>query len=301
MIEAYTVEDVRRAEEARLAEVPVGALMQRAAAGVATACARVLGERRSRVTGARVVLLVGAGNNGGDALWAGQRLAARGARVDAVLTAGSAHPEGLAALLAAGGRAVDATAGAGAGAEACRRADLVVDGLVGLGGSPGLREPAASLVAAVPATTPVVAVDLPSGVAPDTGETPAPHVTADVTVTFGAAKPCLLLPPAARAAGRVEVVDIGLGPHLADSAPCGPSVRRFTLADAAAAWPWPRATDDKYRRGVVGVVAGSRSSDSRRASSNSLIGTGADHGPRWPRWACASKAASYIPLPSPGR
>ena len=60
---------------------------------------------------------------------------------------------------------------------------------------------------------------------------PAPHVVADVTVTFGAAKPCLLLPPAARAAGRVVEVDLGLGPHL----PAVPAVERLEAADAGAA------------------------------------------------------------------
>lgn len=262
MIEACTVADVRAAEELRLAEVPQGALMQRAAAALAATCARLLREHRGRVTGGRVVLLVGAGDNGGDALWAGERLARRGARVDAVLAGASAHAEGLAALRAAGGRVVDLRGGLRdvgtpspdpLASAVCREADLVVDGLVGLGGSPGLREPAASLVAGLPPDTPVVAVDLPSGVDPDTGGTPAPHVTAHVTVTFGLAKPCLLLPPASAAAGRVELVDIGLGPHLPDRR----AVARLEAADVAALWPWPGAGDDKYRRGVVGVVAGS--------------------------------------------
>ncbi len=265
MIRAWRVGDVRAAEAVRLGEVPDGALMQRAAAGLATVCARLLLDVAGGVAGRRAALLVGAGNNGGDALWAGARLARRGVRVDAVLCARPVHAEGLAALRAAGGRAVDATdptgtdgpTGTARAAGVLAAAHLVVDGLVGLGGSPGLREPAAGLVAGLrPAADggpAVVAVDLPSGVAPDTGETPAPHVRADLTVTFGAAKPCLLLPPASRAAGRVVEVDIGLGPHLAGPA----AVERLETADAAVRWPVPGADDDKYRRGVVGVVAGS--------------------------------------------
>jgi hydroxyethylthiazole kinase-like uncharacterized protein yjeF len=253
---AWSVADVREAEEALLARTPPGALMQRAAAGLATVCARELTARRGRLIGARAVLLVGAGNNGGDALWAGARLARRGVRVDAVQLAASLHEEGLAALRAAGGRLADRS-------DAPRLlavADLVVDGVVGLGGSPGLREPAAGLVAGLPSrgapgAPVVVAVDLPSGVDPDTGATPGPHVHADVTVTFGAPKPCLFLPPADRAAGRVEVVDIGLLPGLRAGAEA--AVERLTEAGAAALWPVPTPEDDKYRRGVLGVVAGS--------------------------------------------
>lgn len=253
MFEAHRVDDVRRAEAAAMATAPEGALMQRAAAGVATECARLLRDLTGGVSGRRVVLLVGAGNNGGDALWAGARLAGRGADVRAVLISPQVHAEGLAALRAVGGRGIDVRADGGesAAGAALERADLVVDGIVGIGGKPGLRDPVTRLVAAVPAGVPVVAVDLPSGVDPDTGELPGEHVRADVTVTFGTVKPCLLLPPGSAAAGRVRLVDIGLTPHLPDAA-----VERITPADAADRWPVPRAEDDKYRRGVVGVVAG---------------------------------------------
>ncbi len=254
-VRAWDVAAVRAVEDRLLARTPPGALMQRAAAGLAAVCLREL-RRRGGVHGRRAVLLVGAGNNGGDALWAGARLAARGMSVDAVQLAPSLHAEGAAALRAAGGRVTSAAQAP----DLLRRADLVLDGIVGIGGTPGLREPAAGVVAALEeqraggAAPLVVAVDLPSGVDPGTGETPAAHVRADVTVTFGAAKPCLLLPPAARAAGRLEVVDIGLRPGLST---CEHDVERLTSAGAAALWPVPHPDDDKYRRGVVGVVAGS--------------------------------------------
>ena len=253
---AWRVQDIRAAENELLARTLEGALMQRAAAGLATVCAAELRRRRGRLPGALAVLLVGSGNNGGDALWAGARLARRGVRVVAVRLGGSIHEQGLSALRAAGGRLLDLP-----DAEPLlRRADLVVDGLVGLGASPGLREPAATVVRALPPTgTPqapvVVAVDLPSGVDPDTGATPGTHVRADVTVTFGAPKPCLLLPPGDRAAGWVEVVDIGLRPGL--RAGGEPAVQRLTDAGAGALWPVPAPEDDKYQRGVVGIVAGS--------------------------------------------
>jgi ADP-dependent NAD(P)H-hydrate dehydratase / NAD(P)H-hydrate epimerase len=247
VIRAHSVEDVRAAEGLVMEGVPEGALMQRAAAGLATAVLDELRTRRGRAYGGRVVLLVGAGSNGGDALWAGARLLRRGVRVDAVLLAGRAHEEGLAAFLAAGGRS---TAVADSALE---RSDVVVDGVLGIGGRPGLPDDVAALADRLPHGVPVVAVDLPSGVDPGTGECPAPFLRATRTVTFGTAKPCLLLPPADRAAGRVDVVDIGLGRALAGRAP---AVERLEAADLAAAWPVPGAGDDKYRRGVVGVVAG---------------------------------------------
>ncbi|MFB6877647.1 NAD(P)H-hydrate dehydratase [Streptomyces sp. NPDC056323] len=251
---AYSVQTVRAAEQALMAKLPEGALMQRAAAGLAAACADVL-RRRGRVYGSRVVLLVGSGDNGGDALYAGARLARRGAGVRAVLTApGRAHEGGLAALLAAGGRIADGVEGA-RGADAWGgRIDLVVDGITGIGGRGGLRPDAAELVRAFAATgAPLIAVDLPSGVEADTGEVPGEAVRADATVTFGTYKPGLLVDPAAERAGALHLVDIGLGPEL----PEVPELEVLQYADVAALLPVPGAESDKYRRGVVGVVAGS--------------------------------------------
>lgn len=248
MIPAYSVDDVRTAERRAMAALPEGLLMQRAASTLAVALAELL---PAGVYGARVVLLVGSGSNGGDALWAGARLAGRGARVDAVLVADRAHEEGLAALTAAGGRS---HLGDGTGTRAALAgADVVVDGVLGIGGRPGVGELVERLLDAVPDDAVVVAVDLPSGIDPDTGETPQPHVWADVTVTFGLAKPGLLLPPADQAVGSLRVVDIGLGPHLRGLTP---TVEHWTVEDAAAVWPVPGPRDDKYSRGVLGVVAG---------------------------------------------
>ncbi|MEV7589257.1 NAD(P)H-hydrate dehydratase [Streptomyces sp. NPDC089922] len=238
---AYGVETVRTAERELMARLPEGALMQRAAAGLAAVCARLLARHR-RVYGARVVLLVGPGDNGGDALYAGARLARRGAAVTAVpMDPERMHPGGLTALRAAGGR-VEPTVP--------QRADLVVDGLLGIGGRGGLRPAAAALVERIPAGAPVLAVDLPSGVDADTGEVAGPAVTADVTVTFGAYKPGLLIDPGASHAGAVHLVDIGL--ELPE-----PELEALQHTDVAALLPQPTASSDKYRRGVVGVVAGS--------------------------------------------
>ncbi|MGC5361414.1 NAD(P)H-hydrate dehydratase [Streptomyces sp. DT24] len=275
---AYCVETVRAAERALLARLPEGALMRAAAAGLAAACADLL-RRGGRVYGARVVLLVGSGDNGGDALYAGAALARRGAGVRAVRTSpGRAHEGGLAALRAAGGtvEAVDAAGPAGVGSSGVTgaagagdgdadsvarrfvaglgRVDLLVDGITGIGGRGGLRAEAAALVRAFGATgAPVVAVDLPSGVDADSGEVTGAAVRADATVTFGAYKPGLLVDPGAERAGALRLVDIGLGAEL----PEVPDLEALQYADVAALLPVPTGESDKYRRGVVGVVAGS--------------------------------------------
>ncbi|MGW2643177.1 NAD(P)H-hydrate dehydratase [Streptomyces sp. NPDC001348] len=243
---AYSVETVRTAERELMARLPEGALMQRAAAGLAAACADLLG----RVYGSRVVLLVGSGDNGGDALYAGARLARRGAGVAAVLLSPDrTHPGGLAALRRAGGTVARP---GGAAEDLVARADLVVDGIVGIGGKGGLRPEAETLAEAARASrAAVVAVDLPSGVEADTGEVRGAAVRADLTVTFGTHKPGLLVDPAREYAGTVRLVDIGL------ELPPEAELEALQHADVAGLLPRPAAESDKYRRGVVGIAAGS--------------------------------------------
>jgi hydroxyethylthiazole kinase-like uncharacterized protein yjeF len=297
MRRAHTVETVRRAEAELMARLPEGTLMSRAAAGLATIAARILRDQTGAVYGARVLLLIGSGDNGGDALFAGARLARRGSRVEAALADPQrAHSAGLADLLAAGGRVVAVPDGTDAAyrppspdpasakspdaasdppdsvLRAARNADLVIDGLVGIGGKGGLREPAAAFARAAAASgTPVLAVDLPSGIDADTGEVNGETVTADVTVTFGTYKPGLLVDPAAERAGVVEFVDIGLGTEPGGPGtgsgtgsgsgsgflPEGAAVEALQSADAAALLPPLAHETDKYGRGVAGIECGS--------------------------------------------
>ena len=244
---AHQVRKVRAAEQALMAQLPPGALMQRAAAGLASVSAGLAG----KVPGSRVVVLAGSGDNGGDALFAGARLARRGAAVLAVTAGSRVHEQGAAALRAAGGRL--ASAADDAVPAAIGAADLILDGLLGIGGQGGLREPQASL-AGLAARSPavVVAVDLPSGVDADTGLVEGSAIQADVTVTFGTLKPGLLIDPGAGHAGVVELIDIGLGPYL-DS----PDASALQAPDVGALLPQPGDDSDKYRRGVAGIVAGS--------------------------------------------
>jgi hydroxyethylthiazole kinase-like uncharacterized protein yjeF len=224
---AYDVDQVRAAEEPLLKSLPDGTLMQRAATALARRCASLLGG----VYGSRIVVLAGKGNNGGDALLAADQLARRGARIDVLRTSDAVDGETVRRLFAG--------------------ADLVIDGLLGIGGSGALRGTAAELAELLDAADAlVVAVDVPSGVDASTGEVPGRAVRADVTVTFGALKTGLVVAPGADYAGTVEVVDIGLSlPHS--------DVTLLDASDVAALLPSPQGETDKYRRGVVGIVAGS--------------------------------------------
>lgn len=307
MIKAYESSAVRAAEAPLLA---AGApLMDRAAFALAAAVVREL-RAHPRVPAApgrgrtgrptlghrRAVLVVGPGNNGGDTLVAGANLAARGVHVYAILTSERVHDAGLAALRAAGGTIVVCAGGvrdAGSGGPAAQAAaiadpvtvveavaivvsgDVVVDGLLGIGATGGLRGAAHDLVHAVEAALSgrplgsrpvVIAVDAPSGIGVDDGTLPRATtlagaadsvvLTADLTVTFGAVKPGLLLPPASAHAGRIEVVDIGLDLPAQDP----PAVRRLLTPDLVSRGVLaPPATDaHKYTRGVLGVVAGTQ-------------------------------------------
>lgn len=249
MIEAWSTTDVYAAESALMGELGEGELMARAVEGlVRVALARIeqLGVRR-------VVALVGTGNNGADALYAVAGLAATGVSCAAVHRPGAVHVGALEAAERAGVvlLPVPDEHPEAAVVGALTEADLVMDGILGIGGRGGLPSWAASWVAAVPDTAYVLSVDVPSGQDPDGGTLDADGVFADETVTFSVLKPVHLLPPTEVACGRLTVVDIGLALTTA------PSVRRWTRDDVAHVWPRPGAGDDKYSRGVVGIVAGS--------------------------------------------
>jgi len=265
MRRAHTVEQVRAAERELMARLPDGALMARAASGLATVVIELLGGAYGR----RVRLLVGSGDNGGDTLYAGALLARRGAAVDAVLL-GHAHEAGLAAFRQAGGRVVPPATRLGAPTrsrpEVPELPEVVIDGIVGIGGRPGLRPDAVEALQAVEGV-PVVAVDVPSGVSVDDGRLDGPHVRATVTVTFGTHKVAHLVDPAAEACGVVTLVDLGL--ELPEA-----TVTALQPDDIVRLLPRPAPDSQKYTRGVVGVRAGS----DRYPGAGLLCVAGADTG-----------------------
>lgn len=248
MITGYSVESIRRAEQALPELLESGELMSRAARGVARVAAGRMRERGAR----RVTGLVGAGNNGADTLFAIARLARRGFDATAVCV----DPSGSAAQTQAAERARSQGARVliGEGAEALTaitRAEVVLDGITGLGGRPGLAPFARAWVDAIRDRAWVISVDTPSGQPVEGGEVVADAVFADETVIFGAPKPVHLLPPTEATCGVLTVLDIGL-----DLTAATPAVVRITPEDVPALWPVPGPGDDKYSRGVLGVVAG---------------------------------------------
>lgn len=242
----FPVAEVYEAEATLMTEVPSQQLMATAARGVAATVVDLV----DSPTGTSVALLVGSGNNGGDTLFAGALLSRRGMSVTAVTGADTFHAEGAHALLAAGGRLVPAAQGI----DVVRSAAVVVDGIVGIGARGPVRGDAATMVSAIDPRSSVVAVDIPSGVDPDTGAVAGVAVRADVTVTFGAWKPGQFLPPGREHCGVVELIDIGLRPALAARTP---AFHVMSVADAADFYRVPTDTSYKYSHGVPGVCAGS--------------------------------------------
>lgn len=245
-----TVDDVRAAEKAVTAHTTEAVLIQRASWAVARRAGALLGGAYGR----RVLVVAGPGHNGADAMWAGVHLARRGASVTARLVRpedGDEHLHAARAALRAAGGQVSAEPVAGAAPY-----DLGIDGLSGLGyqrrTGPGEQRLAAAAAELRDACELVVSVDLPSGVIADTGDAAPWSVRADVTVTFGALKPGLVVGRGADLAGVVDVVDIGLPDD-----PTTGSTGVLDADDVAALLPAPAANSTKYTRGVVGLLAGS--------------------------------------------
>ncbi|MEL7156156.1 MAG: NAD(P)H-hydrate dehydratase [Actinomycetota bacterium] len=188
-------------------------LIGRAAAAVATVAIEMLGGRYGR----RVLVVAGKGNNGADGRVAARLLARQGVRVT-VVDAGDPMPSGSVAA-----------------------ADLIIDAAYGTGFRGDYQAPDAG-------PTPVLAVDIPSGVDGLTGAACEGAVQATRTVTFAAPKPGLLLDPGRRHCGRVTVADIGLDCSRARA-------WHLDADDVARDWPRPPATTHKWQR-AVWVVGG---------------------------------------------
>lgn len=246
MLTAHRVDDIRAAEESLAAKLPDGELMRRAARGLADHLETI-------GAGELLLMLIGPGNNGGDALYAAVHLLDRGVRVDLCLLDDSrVHADALAAATAAGAHVVEAPTGQ----------RFCLDAVLGIGARPGLTGRAAEWAEWIAGTRPwTVAVDVPSGVDVDGATLPASYIRADATITFGTHKPALLVGPAADAAGRdgtavAKLVDIGLGPHLTT-----PAIEAIEASDGhllASTLGWMASpSSHKYARGVLGIAAGS--------------------------------------------
>ncbi|MFT8356083.1 bifunctional ADP-dependent NAD(P)H-hydrate dehydratase/NAD(P)H-hydrate epimerase [Bifidobacterium aquikefiri] len=286
LCEAFDSQTVRALEKPLL-DIGVP-LMQTAASAVAATARVMLSHIDVELDQADVVVLAGGGDNGGDGLYAAAELSQAGASVSVVAVGRSLHPEGLDACLHSGVEidAIDQQAiipgcvTPSDSEESSERledvlsyiasAHLVIDAMTGIGLHGSLQGIPAAIAdalgesgelpdrAALPNSMEthglplILAVDTPSGIGIDDGTLPGAYIPADVTVTFGALKPCSMLPPAAYVCGQVVVVDFGF-----DTEHIEPAVRATTM-DASAQWiRLPHLSDSKYSRGVVGLVTGS--------------------------------------------
>lgn len=250
---ALTSEQARAAEEAAVASgASLADLMERAGSAVAAEAAALA------PTG-RILVLAGAGNNGGDGWVAARVLHEAGREVSVVAVAA---PEAMrepassaAARAAAAGVDWELAADASTAPMRLRGAALAIDALLGIGAKGAPREVYADLVEALSdADTPVLAVDLPSGVDADTGLAPGPAVRASATVTFSALKVGLMLQPGADLAGEVSIAGIGIeGGSLEPEG----AVEVWEWPDYADLVPWPGPEAHKGSRGRVLVVGGS--------------------------------------------
>lgn len=213
MIPIVTPDEMRAVDAA--ASEPTSVLIDRAGRAVARAAVQMMGGTYGRT----VHVIAGPGNNGADGRVAASVLAAKGVSVQ--VHDAFALPRVLPA------------------------ADLVIDAAYGTGLRETWNPPDVG-------DTPVLAVDVPSGVNALTGEAIGRVLAATRTVTFAALKPGLLLPPGSELAGELELADIGLGAAAAAHAHA-----HLVQSDDVAAWvPTRTATAHKWRA-AVRVVAGS--------------------------------------------
>ena len=191
-------------------------LMENAGRQIAEAARAMLAGREKP----HVVILAGPGNNGGDGFVVARHLAIAGIRAEVALLAPREKIVGDAdtnlRVLEAMGFQVRALAGKveavlGELRPMLAEADLVVDGLLGTGTRGEIREPYASAIGAVnDARRPVLAIDIPSGLDPDTGKPLGPTIRATKTVTLAAVKVGFRKPGAAEYTGEVVLADIGV-------------------------------------------------------------------------------------------
>jgi NAD(P)H-hydrate epimerase len=230
--------------------IPGLELMEHAGAGLAQAC-------DAFITDAEIAVVCGSGNNGGDGFVAARLLLEIGREVRVLLLADA---DKYTADAKANLERLPPDLVAAFSAELLDGAGVVIDALLGTGFSGEPREPVSGAIAAINARREaggevrVIACDVPSGVDASTGEVVGEAVNADLTVTFHAAKPGLLIAPGKRHAGRVRVIDIGIP---AEDQPVAPTIGRIHPAVRDRV-PRRAAASNKFNVGSVVVCGGSK-------------------------------------------
>ena len=255
-----TVAEMRELEAAAVAAgVTEAQLMQEAGLAVAQEAWMLLGTLEGR----RIVVFAGPGNNGGDALVAARHLSEWDADITVYVPRKRRDESFYPELLE---RGVSIKAGeddpdAAGLAELLSVADLVIDGLLGIGQERPLEpeEPLGvallALAEARQSYTPpkVVAVDLPTGINADSGAADPLTVVPDITVTFGLPKVGMYQAPASSMLGRVQVIDIGIPKAAQDAV----QLELLTARWARTALPKRGEDSNKGTFGRIAVVAGS--------------------------------------------
>jgi len=218
--------------------------MAQAAFGISMRVAEILRGVSGRVAGSKVLLLVGPGNNGGDALWAGALLRERGVDVRAICTSSRVHEVTAAKFTAAGSRWL-------AIGDAKKFApDIILDGIFGVGFRDELTNEVRQVISQTSDLGTVVAIDVPTGVHADTGLADDGSVMADITLTIGTLKPGILTGEGKAASGVIDLVPLDFRYPATDSF----VVDYADLEDVYGPAP---VLSHKYSRGVAMVNAGS--------------------------------------------
>ena len=239
------------------AGIPGAELMERAGAEVVAA----IGARWDGLAGLQTVVLCGKGNNGGDGFVVARLLREGGAVARVFLAVDRQAVQGDAAYhlqrYEQTGEKVEALGADMAPLDsAIAAADLVVDALLGTGLQDAPRPEIARVIERVRAgKRPVVAVDLPSGVAADTGRVQGACVQATLTVTFGLAKIGQIFYPGRSYCGTLHLADIGFPQEIVDST--STTAELLSGEDLGRLLPQRRGDAHKGNCGSVAVVAGS--------------------------------------------
>ena len=268
MIEALSTAEMGEADRLTIAGgVPGIELMDNAGRAVAEVAARY------KAPGGRVVVVAGPGNNGGDGFVAARVLGERGYQVQVLLVGEAGRLKGDAALAAKRwtGPVMSAQPSGLDGAE------IIIDALFGAGLDRPIDGPARAMIDAMNAqsgATPIIAVDLPSGINGTSGAVMGAAVRATATVTFFRKKPAHLLLPGRLHCGETSVADIGIPQSVLTR------IAPRTFENCPDLWrkdfPVPRHDGHKYDRGHAVVVSGpSWSTGAARLAARGALRAGA--------------------------
>ncbi|MGX1107328.1 MULTISPECIES: NAD(P)H-hydrate dehydratase [Bradyrhizobium] len=264
-MDVLTTTEMERADRLTIAAgTPGFALMMSAGQAVAEAAMDLVEE-------GPIVVVAGRGNNGGDGFVAAAELAARGREVSVILLCERDSLQGDAALAAKGWKYPVLPFNP----QALGKPALIIDALFGAGLNRPVKGDPLEMIAAINANgTPVLAVDLPSGINGTSGAVMGAAVQATETVTFFRKKPAHLLLPGRMYCGRVRVADIGIAAQVLDE------IKPLTAENLPEAWRWsfpvPRIDGHKYARGHAVVVSGDlASTGAARLAARAALRAGA--------------------------